>query len=44
LWPVWPGIAAIASDTPLPTSDVSRLDLADTTAIADFVLSTAAAR
>ena len=44
LWPEWPGIVAIASDTPLPTPDVTRLDLADTAAIADFVLSNAAAR
>jgi molybdopterin-guanine dinucleotide biosynthesis protein B len=42
LWPAWPGIAAVASDTPLPTPGVTRLDLADTAAIADFVLSSAA--
>jgi molybdopterin-guanine dinucleotide biosynthesis protein B len=40
----WPGIVAIASDTPLPTPDLIRLELADTSAIADFVLSNAAAR
>jgi molybdopterin-guanine dinucleotide biosynthesis protein B len=44
LWPPWPGIVAIASDAPLPTPDVPRLDLTDTVAIADFVLSSAAAR
>ncbi len=44
LQPAWPGIVAIASDTPLPTPDVARLELADTAAIADFVLSNAAAR
>ncbi len=43
LWPAWPGIVAVASDTPLPTPGVTRLDLADTAAIADFVLSSAAA-
>lgn len=45
LWPDWPGIMAIASDTP-PTSGVehsvtpglAHLDLADTSAIAAFVL------
>jgi molybdopterin-guanine dinucleotide biosynthesis adapter protein len=42
-WPAWPGIVAIASDTPLPTPAVTRLELADTAAIADFVQSNAAA-
>ena len=40
LWPHWPGIVGIASDSPR-TDDVAQLawlDLADTTAIADFVL------
>ena len=48
LWPEWPGIVAIASDTPvhLPAACVSahgmtRLDLADTASIAAFVLSNA---
>jgi len=44
LWPAWPGIVAVAADTPLPTPDVTRLELADTAAVADFVLSNAAAR
>lgn len=50
LWPDWPGIVAIASDTP-PTSDLQRgvtpglaqLDLADTATIANFVLAHAIA-
>lgn len=49
LWPDWPGIVAIASDTPLPASTrteatPARLDLADTASIADFVLRHAAPR
>ncbi len=44
LWPDWPGIAAIASDSRLPTSDIPRLDLHDIPAIADFVLANAAKR
>ena len=51
LWPDWPGIVAIASDTP-PTAVVehsvtpglAHLDLADTPAIAAFVLAHAVAR
>lgn len=45
LWPQWPGIVGIASDTPhlLPEGPVARLDLADTAALADFVLAHAAA-
>ncbi len=46
LWPDWPGIVAITSDTPAAQalddgtrSAVARLDLADTPAIASFVLS-----
>ena len=42
LWPQWPGITAIASDTPLPSPGVTRLELADTASIAAFVLSSAA--
>lgn len=44
LWPAWPGIAAIASDVPRPAdlaaagSPPAWLRLADTPAIADFVL------
>lgn len=51
LWPQWPGIVAIASDTPgtvppqaLEVSQVTRLDLLETPAIATFVLANAAAR
>lgn len=44
LWPEWPGIVAVASDTPLASAHVTRLDLADTAAIASFVLSNAALR
>ena len=44
LWPEWPGIGAIARDTPLPSTGVTRLDLSDTASIAAFVLSNAAAR
>ena len=43
LWPEWPRIVAVASDTPLPKPGLTRLDLAHTAAIADFVLSNAAA-
>jgi molybdopterin-guanine dinucleotide biosynthesis protein B len=44
LAPGWPGIVAVASDTPqaLAALPVMRLDLADTAAIADLVLSRAA--
>ena len=44
LWPDWPGIVAIASDTPAPALAVVRLDLADVAAVANFVLSNAALR
>ena len=44
LWPQWPGILAIASDVELPHAGVTRLDLADTGAVADFVWSRAAQR
>lgn len=44
LWPRWPGIVAVASDGPLPAADVTRLELADTAAIADFVVAHAAWR
>ena len=43
LWPDWQGVLAIASDGPLHAPGAARLDLADTAAIADFVLSNAAA-
>jgi molybdopterin-guanine dinucleotide biosynthesis protein B len=44
LWPDWPGIVAIASDGGAPTPGPARLDLADTPAIADFVVAQAALR
>lgn len=44
LWPDWPGIVAIASDSRLPDGSVRRLDLHDTVGIADFVLANGAAR
>lgn len=37
LWPDWPGILAVASDSALPQADVRRLDLADTGGLAEFV-------
>jgi molybdopterin-guanine dinucleotide biosynthesis protein B len=45
LWPQWPGICGIASDTPdrLPVGEVARLDLAEIRALADFVLAHAQA-
>ncbi|MDP1534505.1 MAG: molybdopterin-guanine dinucleotide biosynthesis protein MobB, partial [Rubrivivax sp.] len=51
LWPAWPGITAIASDTPaadleatIAITGIARLDLSDTAAIAAFVLAQAAPR
>jgi molybdopterin-guanine dinucleotide biosynthesis protein B len=51
LWPDWPGIMAIASDTPprsavqqSVTPGLAQLDLADTAAIAAFVLAHAVVR
>lgn len=44
LWPEWPGIVAIATDDALPRPDVQRLRLADTAAIADFVMAHAMVR
>jgi len=44
LWPDWPGVVAIASDTASPADGVPRLDLADVAAVADFVLLHAAVR
>ena len=38
LWPDWPGIAAIACDTPLKAQQLASLDLADIPSIADFVM------
>lgn len=44
LWPDWPGIVAVASDTPAPRGHTGTpwLDLADTAAIADLVWTRAA--
>ncbi len=43
LWPQWPGIVAIASDTPQAVrAGAATLDLHDTGAIADLVLARAA--
>lgn len=51
LWPEWPGIVAIASDTPatVPSQphgapEITRLNLSDIASIATFVLSKAAIR
>ncbi len=51
LWPDWPGIVAIASDTPprsaeevAVTPGLARLDLADVWSIAQFVVSNASSR
>jgi len=43
LAPDWPGVVAVASDTPdqLPATDLHALHLADVAAIADFVLANA---
>ena len=43
LWPQWPGIVAVASDTELPPGTVPCLPLTDVSAIAAFVLANAAA-
>lgn len=40
----WDGILAIASDTPLATPGVTRMDLSDTPSIAAFILANAATR
>ena len=52
LWPAWPGIVGIASDDaaalrgalPAGGAPLAQLDLADTGAIADFVLARSVAR
>ncbi len=44
LWPAWPGIVAMASDTATPAAALPRLDLSDVGAIADFVLANATER
>lgn len=38
LWPEWPGIVGVASDSPAVAGGLARLDLKETAAIADFVL------
>lgn len=44
LWPEWPGIVAVASDQPTPGVALPAFALADTAAIASFVLDRAKAR
>ena len=44
LWPQWPGIVAIASETPVPNDTLVQLDLADVSNIATFVLENAVCR
>lgn len=44
LWPAWPGIVAIASDSNAPVANVVQLPLSDIAAIASFVLENAASR
>jgi molybdopterin-guanine dinucleotide biosynthesis protein B len=44
LWPDWPGITAIASDSNAPVADVAQLPLSDIAAIATFVLENAVSR
>lgn len=42
VWPDWPGIVAVASDAPLPAPGIRHVDLQNTGAMADLVLSTEA--
>ncbi len=44
LWPAWPGVIAVASDSASHPADVPHLDLSDVGQIADFVLAHAAQR
>lgn len=44
LWPEWPGILALATDSALGATGGRILDLADTASIADFVMSNAMER
>ncbi len=44
LWPDWPGIVAIASDSPVSGTKVMQLNLADVSSIASFTLQNAALR
>jgi hypothetical protein len=41
LWPHWPGIQAIASDTSVNISSLKTLNLADAKGIADHVVASA---
>ena len=41
LWPHWPGIQAIASDTSVNVDSLKALNLADANAIADYVVGNA---
>jgi molybdopterin-guanine dinucleotide biosynthesis protein B len=44
LWPQWPGIQAIASDTVVSVEALKLLDLADAKSIADYVVENASER
>jgi len=44
LWPAWPGVIAVASDSASHPADVPHLNLSDVGQIADFVLAHAAQR
>ena len=44
LWPEWPGIVAMACDTPLSASKLPSMDLANIPSIASFVLQNAVER
>lgn len=44
LWPQWPGIVAIASDTPVPNATLAQFNLADVSNIATFALENAVRR
>lgn len=44
LWPQWPGIVAVASDTPVSNATLAQFKLADVSSIATFVLENAVRR
>jgi molybdopterin-guanine dinucleotide biosynthesis protein B len=44
LWPAWPGVIAVATESASQAADVPHLDLSDVGQIADFVLAHAAQR
>jgi molybdopterin-guanine dinucleotide biosynthesis protein B len=44
LWPAWPGVIAVASDSAAASAAVPHLDLGDIRQVADFVLTHAAQR